>query len=114
MSATRSAVIAVSSDRSSSGCTCPLPLFFLATLAGPRPWDRVQPRFGDRLATLAADAVRPLLDAAERTLDRLQDLGVGLFELELNMDFVVAGRLVGHVALPAGIVLHRPLQRLCG
>ena len=47
----------------------------------------------------------------QRFFDRLQDLGVGLLQLELNVDFVVAARLVGHVAL-AGVVLHRRLKRL--
>src|SRR5262245_23906407 len=112
MSATRSAVIAVSSDRSSSCCTCALPLFFLASFAGPRPRNGIQACFSDRLPAFAADAVRSLFDAPQRTFDRLEDLGVGLFELELNVDFVVARGLIGHVALPAGVVLHRPLQGL--
>src|SRR5678815_404237 len=112
MSATRSAVIAVSSDRSSSCCTCVLPLFFLASLAGPRPRNGIQACFSDRLAALLADPVRTLLDSAQGAFDRLQDFGVGLFEFELNVDFVVACGLVGHVALPAGVVLHRPLQGL--
>ena len=47
----------------------------------------------------------------ERFLDRLQDLGVGLLQLQLDVDFVVAAGLIGHVAL-AGVVLHRRLQRL--
>src|SRR5262245_55991858 len=114
MSVTRSAAIAVSSDRSSSCCTCDLPLLFLATLAGPGPRDRIQPRFGNRLAALPANAVGTFFDAAQRAFDRLQDLGVSLFEFELNVDFIVAGGLVGHVALPAGVVLHRPLQRFRG
>src|SRR5215510_12274235 len=104
MSATRSAVIAVSSDRSSSCCTCALPLLFLATLAGPRPRNRVEARFSNRLAALLADPVRALLDSAQGALDRLQDFGVGLFEFELNVDFVVPCGLIGHVALPAGVV----------
>ena len=54
---------------------------------------------------------RSLLDPPERFLDRLEDLGVGLFQLERDVDFVVAARLVGHVAL-AGVVVHRRLQRL--
>src|SRR5678815_6119778 len=80
MSATRSAVIAVSSDRSSSCCTCVLPLFFLASFAGPRPRNGIQACFSDRLAALLADPVRTLLDSAQGAFDRLQDFGVGLFE----------------------------------
>src|SRR5262249_56234649 len=41
----------------------------------------------------------------------LQDLGVGLLQFELNMDFVVAACLIGQIAL-ARVVLHRRLQRL--
>src|SRR4026208_356978 len=112
MSATRSAVIAVSSDRSSSCCTCTLPLLFLAALTGSSPWNRVQPRLGDLLTALLAHAERSFLDTTQGAFDRLEDLGVGLFELELNVDFVVPRGLVGHVDMPAGVVLHRPLQRL--
>ena len=46
----------------------------------------------------------------ERFLDRLQDLGVGLLQLELDVDFVVAAGLVGQVALPA-VDVHRRRQR---
>ena len=45
---------------------------------------------GDRLAAVAADAVGALLDAPQRFFDRLQDLGVGLLQLQLDVDFVVA------------------------
>ena len=48
---------------------------------------------------------------SERFLDRLQDLRVGLLQLECDVDFVVAAGLVGHVALPR-VVLHRRLERL--
>jgi hypothetical protein len=52
------------------------------------------------------------LDALERFLDGLQDLGVGLFQLQLDVNLVVAAGLVRHVALAARVVLHRPLQGL--
>ena len=55
----------------------------------------------------------PLSIAPERLFDRLQDLGVGLLQLQLDVDFVVAAGLVGHVAL-AGVVLHRRLNHLQG
>src|ERR1019366_2023767 len=86
-------------------------LFFLARDADARPGNRVQPGLGDRLAAIAAHAVRTLLDAPQRFLDRLQNLRVGLLQLELNVHFVVAARLIRHVAL-ARVVLHRRLQRL--
>ena len=54
----------------------------------------------DRLAAVAADAVGALLHPAERLFDRLQDLGVGLLQFELDVDFVVAAGLVGEVSLP--------------
>jgi hypothetical protein len=41
----------------------------------------------------------------------LQNLRIGLFQLELNMNFVVPARLIRHVAL-ARVGLHRSLQRL--
>ena len=62
------------------------------------------------LAAIAADAVGALVDTQQRFFDGLEDFGVGLLQLELNVDFVVAARLVGHVAL-AGVVLHRRLKR---
>src|SRR5688572_7864498 len=99
MSARRSAANAVSSARSSSFCTSRLPLFFLAGLAGSRPRNGVQSCLGDRFAALTTHPVGSLLDAAQRALYGLQDLGVGLFELELNVDFVVARGLICHVPL---------------
>ena len=73
--------------------------------------NRFQPRFGNRLAAVAAHAVGALFDARKRLLDGLQNLRVGLLQLQLNVDFVVPARLIRHVAL-ARVVLHRRLQRL--
>src|SRR5204862_3777658 len=89
-------------------------LFFLAGDADARPRDRVEPCIRNRLAAVAADAIGALVDAPERVFDRLQDLRVGLFQFELDVDLVGAARLVRHVALPPRVVLHRPLQRLGG
>ena len=71
----------------------------------------VEPCRGDRFAAVTTDAVRALLDPPERFLDGLKDLGVGLLQLQRDVDLVVAARLIRHVAL-ARIVLHRGLQRL--
>src|SRR5262245_59698185 len=126
MSARRSAVNSVRKLRRSSFCTGVYAffsrmvsralrlLFFLAGDTGPGPRNRREPRLGDRLAAVAADAVRALFHAPQRAFDRLQDLGVGLFQFQLNVHLVVAGGLIGDVALAAGIVLHRPLQRFGG
>ena len=73
--------------------------------------NRFEPRRRNRVAAVAADPVGPLLDAAEGLFDRLEDLGVGLLEFELDVDFVVAARLIRHVAL-AGVIFHRRLERL--
>src|SRR5688500_5016136 len=108
--ATRSAAKSVSNWRSSSLCT--LSLLFLARDADAGPWTGVEPRLGDRVAAVAADPVGPLIDAAQRLFDRLEDLGVGLLQLELDVHLVVATGLVGHVALAPRVVLHRPLERL--
>src|SRR5262249_12514727 len=56
-------------------------------------------------------AVGAFLDPPERFLDGLQDFRVGLLQLQLDVDFVVAARLIGHIAL-ACVVLHRRLERL--
>src|SRR5262245_12949045 len=126
MSARRSAVNSVRKLRRSSFCTGVYAffsrmvsralrlLFFLAGDTGPGPRNRREPRLGDRLATVAADAVRALFHAPQRAFDRLQALGVGLFQFQLYVHLVVAGGLIADVALAAGIVLHRPLQRLGG
>src|SRR5262249_16310919 len=87
-------------------------LFFLAADADARPGDRVESSRRDRLPAVTADAVGALLDAPQGFVDRLKDLGVGLLEFQLDVNLVVTARLVGHVALPAGIVLHRPLEWL--
>src|SRR5262249_5569200 len=71
----------------------------------------MQPRLGDLLAAVAAHAVGALVDTREGFFDRLEDFGVGLFQLQLYMDFVVPAGLIGHVAL-AGVVFHRRLERL--
>src|SRR5512139_2858697 len=89
-------------------------LLFLAGDAHPGPWNGLQPGLGDRLAAVLADAIGPLVDAPERLFDRLQDLRVCLFELQLDVDFVVAAGLVRPVTLAAGVVFHGPLQRLGG
>src|SRR4030095_9200055 len=78
--------------------------------ADARPRDRAEPRLGDRFAAVAADAVGALLNPPQRFFDGLQDLGVGLFQLQLNVDFVVAAGLIRHVSLTS-VVLHRRLQR---
>src|SRR5262245_27990024 len=85
-------------------------LLFLAGDADASPRDRPQARFRDRLAAVAADAVGALLDSPQRFFDGLQDLGVGLFQLQLDMNFVVAAGLIRHVSLTS-VVLHRRLQR---
>src|SRR5262249_29416291 len=86
-------------------------LLFLAGDADTRPRDGVEPGFRDRLAAVATDPVSALFNPPERFLDGLEDLGVGLFQLELDVHFVVAARLIRHVAL-ARVVLHRGLERL--
>src|SRR5262249_51999493 len=55
--------------------------------------------------------VSPFVDAPEGFFDRLQDLCIGLLQLQLDVDLVVAAGLIRHVAL-AGIVLHRRLEGL--
>src|ERR1700687_1915774 len=69
-------------------------LFFLArdTDAGPR--NRVQTRLRNWLAAIPADPVGALVDAPERLLDRLQDLRVGLLQLELDVHLGVATGLI--------------------
>src|SRR4029453_4629734 len=89
-------------------------LFFLAADAGAGPRDGVESRLRVRLAAVAADAEGADVDAVERLFDRLEDLGVGLFQFQLDVDFVVPARLIGHVALASGVVLHGPLERLWG
>src|SRR5687768_6806303 len=74
-------------------------LFRFARDADARPWDGVETRLGNRLAAVAANAVGALLNALERLFDRLQNFGVGLLELQLDVDLVVARRLVGEVSL---------------
>src|SRR5262245_26450086 len=106
----RSAAQSVRSWRSSSLCTSGL--LFLAADARAGPRNGRQPRLGNRLAAVAADTVGPLVDTPQRAFNGLQDLGVCLLELQLNVNFVVAAGLIGHVALAPGVVLHRPLQRL--
>ena len=68
-------------------------------------------RLGNRLAAVAADAVGALVNPLERLFDGLQNLGVGLLELQLDVDFVVAGRLIGQVAL-ARVRVERDRQRI--
>src|SRR5688572_30150226 len=119
MSATRSVARSVNSCNSSF-CTWDSLrrsdgsglLLFLARNAHARPRNRVEPRVGNHLTAVAAQTVGAGLDALERFLDRLQNLRVRLFQLELNVDLVVAARLVRHVALTARVVLHGPLQGL--
>src|SRR6187399_2385161 len=121
MSATRSAARSVNSC-CSSFCTweslrrlCRSGLlFFLAGDAHARPRNRVEPGVGNHLAAVAAQAKGASLHALERFLDGLQDLGVGLLQLQLNVNLVVAAGLIRHVALPARVVLHRPLQGFGG
>src|SRR5688500_12906418 len=91
-----------------------LSLFFLAADTDARPRNRLQPCFRDGVAAVTADAEGALLDAAQCLLDRLQNLRVRLFELQLNVNFVGSARLIRHVTLAARVVLHRPLQRLGG
>jgi hypothetical protein len=79
--------------------------------AHPRPGNRIEAGLGNRFTAIAADAVGALFDALKRLFDRLQNLGVGLLQLERDVDLVVAGRLVRHVALP-GVIFHGRLQRL--
>ena len=54
-----------------------------------------------------ADAEGAFFDPHQRLVDRLENLGVGLLQPQLNMNFVVARGLIGHVALAAVVVLHR-------
>src|SRR6187200_1865968 len=110
MIASRSAAKSVRSWRSSSLCTSGLLFFATDADAGPR--DCRQPCLGDGLAAVAAHAVDALIDALQRFIDRLENFGIRLFQLQLNVNFIVATGLVGHIALTTGVVLHRPLQRL--
>ncbi len=64
--------------------------FSLQLMHDARPRNGVKPRLGNRLAAVAADAVGAFVDAPERFFDRLQNLGVRLLELQLDVDFVVA------------------------
>ena len=63
------------------------------------------------LAAVPARAVGAFFHSPQRLFNRLKNLGVGLFELERDMNFVVAAGLIRHVPL-AGVVFHRSLQRL--
>src|SRR6187402_1725452 len=95
--ASRSAAQSIRSWRRSSLCTSGL--FLLAGDADPGPRDRVQTRFGNRFSAVAADAVNAFVDAAQRLFDRLQNFGVGLLQLQLNVNLVRSARLIRHVAL---------------
>src|ERR687898_818285 len=74
-------------------------LFRFARDADACPRDGVETCLGNGLAAVAANAVGAFLNPLERLFDSLQNLGVGLLELQLDVDFVVAGRLVGEVSL---------------
>src|SRR5262245_41009700 len=107
MSASRSAAKATRNSRSSLVCTVSSSpgepastgvrssavLLLFAGDADARPRDGVQPRGGHVLAAIPAQAVGPLLHALEGLFDRLQDLGVGLFQLQLDVHLVGAGCL---------------------
>src|SRR6187200_2911340 len=69
-------------------------LLLFAGDADARPRDGIEPRGGDGFPAIPAQAVGPLLHALEGFFDRLQDLGVGLFQLQLDVHLVGAGRLV--------------------
>src|SRR5215467_5357082 len=86
-------------------------LLFLARDADACPRNRVETCVGDRLAAVAANPVRALVDAPQRFFNRLKDFRVGLLQLQLNVDFVVAAGLIGHVALTR-VVFYRRLKRL--
>src|SRR6185436_14469413 len=87
-------------------------LLFFAGNADPGPRNGIQPRLGNRLAAVLADAKVSLFDPHQRFIDRLKNLRVGLLQPQLNVDFVVACGLVGHVTLAAVVVLHRIGERL--
>src|SRR5205085_7898444 len=53
-----------------------------------------------------------LFDAAERLFDRLKNLGVGLLQFQLDVDFVVAAGLVGEIPLARVDVAHGLLKGL--
>jgi hypothetical protein len=56
-------------------------LLFFAGDADARPRNRVQPRRRDRFAAVAADAIGAFVDPGQGLFDRLQNFGVGLFQL---------------------------------
>src|SRR5687768_17528518 len=109
--ATRSAATSVSNWRSSSFCTR-LSLLFLATDADARPWNRLQARLCDLFAAVTTHPVGTVIDPPQRFLDRLENFRVSLLEFQLDVNFVVAAGLIRHVPLAAGVVFHRPLERL--
>ena len=86
-------------------------LFRLAGDADARPGNRVQPGLGNRLAAVAAYAIGTFLNPLERLFDRLQNLRVGLLELQLDVDFVVARRLIRQISL-ARVGVQRDRQRI--
>src|SRR5687767_2990540 len=81
-------------------------LLLLACDTHPRPGNGLETRRRDAVPAVPADAVGADFHPLKRLLNRLEDLGVGLLQLEGDVHLVVAAGLIGQIALTA-VDVHR-------
>ena len=81
---------------------------FFAGYADAGPRNGLEPRLGNHLTAVAADAVCAHIEAHEGVFDCLKNLRLGLLDCELDVDLIVATGLIRHVAF-ARVVLHHCL-----
>ena len=90
-------------------------LFFFAVDADLGPRDGLQPGPRDLLLAIDADPVGACFDSLKGDLDRAEQLGVGLFELDADLFFVGGSGAIGKVSVPIRVGLlvdNRPPHRL--
>src|SRR5690242_5765693 len=86
-----------------------LPLLALDAYTGP--WDGVQAGEFDLLFTIGADSVGALINAMDRLFNRSEQLGIGLFQSQMDVKIALLTRLIHPVAaLGAGL----GCRRACG
>ena len=75
-------------------------LFFLTVEANLGPGHGLQPGRRDLLLAVDADPVGACFDSLKGDLDRAEQLGVGLFELDADFFFVGRSGAIGEVSVP--------------